>query len=261
MTPSEDGSKTVRIVALSRSARSEAKKVICQSFVLETVQIPDDIDLSPDAGELQEIEQGCSQIQRGKPIKVQVIAEQSKRVVELVGVPSLVRDIKPYVKNLLESKRVRIEFFTMDVSRNVWDFLYDHFGTKVKPIEKQLDSFGVTINLTGKPKEIMIEGNTDGLRRCKEELLRLKRTIFQTDEIIFISPDVRYLFASGMDGEKKLKKIEKDQRVVIRNTPFLDLSVSQSHACRNGGVNILLKHGRIENEVVGNREMRSHQSI
>ncbi|XP_028405449.1 uncharacterized protein LOC114528070 [Dendronephthya gigantea] len=255
VTPSEDGLKKVRIIALNSTARHRAKEVVVQSFVRETVEIPDDIDLSPHSGELQEIEQSCCQIQRGKPVKVQVIVEHSKKkFVELVGVASFVKDIKIYVKNLLEGKRVRIEYFAIDVSNSFWDFLYDHFRTKVKPIESQLDSYGVTINLTEKPKEFIIEGNMEGLRRCKKELGELEQTIVQRDEII-ISQDVRNLFASGMEGENRLKTIENTRRIVVRKTPFVDVSlsenttISRSQPCRSEVVNMLVKHGRIENEV------------
>jgi hypothetical protein len=258
VTPSEDGSKSVRIVAFSTLDFRRAKDVVTETFVQESVSIPDDISLSTKAGELRELEQFCFQIQRGKPIKIQVIVEGSRRLVELVGVADIMNETKSAVENVVQGKRIKAERFPMTVSDNIWDFLYHQFGSMIKPIEKQLDNCYVTINLAEKPKVILLEGTTDGLRQSKEKLQQLVQTIVEKDKII-TSPDVQSLFASEV-GKSQLKSIEKDLDVLIKKNQFMDLvsipsfedtTVSQSQMHRNGGLKITMRNGRIENEKVG----------
>ena len=255
MTPSEDGSKSVRIVAFNAMDIGRAKRVVAQIFIHETVLIPHDINLSTKAGELRELEQFCFQIQRGKPIKVQVIVEGSRRLVELVGVADIMNETKSAVENVLQDKRIKVERFQMTISDSIWDFLHHQFRSMIKPIEEELDNCYVIINLAEKPKVILLEGTTDGLRKCKETLQQLIQTIVQKDEII-TSPDVQRLFASEV-GKSQLKLIEKDLDVLIKKNQFMDLvpssenaTVSQSQMHRNGGVKITMRNGRIENEKV-----------
>ena len=259
MTPSEDKSRSVRIVAFNNVDIGRARQVIAETFEQDSVVIPDDINLSTETGELKELEQFCSQIQRGKPIKVHIIAERSRRLVKLVGVADIMKETKSAIENVLQSMRIITDYFPMpEMSDNIWDFLYHQFATTIKPIEKKLSHSHVIVNLTEKRKVLLLEGTTNGLEKCKEALQKLVETIVQKDELIN-APGVQNLFAIDV-GRNHLRSIEKDQNVLIRKNQFVDLvpislsedaTVSQSQTHGKGGVKITMKNGRIENETVG----------
>jgi hypothetical protein len=259
VTPSEDRSRSVRIVALNNVDIGRARQVIAETFVHDFVEIPDGINLSTGTRELNEIEQFCSKIQLGKPIKVHVIVEKSRKLVELVGVGEIMDVTRSAIENVLQNMRIKTDYFSMpEMSDNIWDFLYHQFATTIKPIEKKLSHSHVIINLTEKRKVLLLEGTTNGLEKCKEALQKLVETIVQKDELIN-APGVQNLFAIDV-GRNHLRSIEKDQNVLIRKNQFVDLvpislsedaTVSQSQTRGKGGVKITMKNGRIENETVG----------
>ena len=181
---------------------------------------------------------------------LRVFFDDKLKMIKLVGVEDVVRNVEKATIDFIESKRELKKKLTWNLSDDKSKFMQKHLVSLVKPLE---DEYKVSMEIKHgwKTCTIRLKGLAESINECTRSLEELRRRILEKD-MTFELPGVEQLFR-GNHGERQLNLIQEAKMVYISREHHGNVIHSADVAPQmypKLNVTVTLKYEQIENEKV-----------
>ena len=255
-------SNTLVILAFNQEDCERAFEVLFEIIREDTLVITKDFPIQSD-----HFQTLIAKLQRGTLVQIEVFPDVEENVVRIIGANEDIAQATQEISDFIKENSVCSDAYRPQVSQYIWNFFARRVNHEsVKQISKDLEQYGVSIQISDDHEYFLVHGLNKGIEQSKKRLGELASMIVEKEKKLEY-PGIERLFV-GKVGKEQLNMIEKEMDVEIgivcsskkmplpkafclpNKVPAKTNLYDLCNFTTKEGLCLSWKHGNIENEAV-----------